>query len=65
MPELWTPEDLARFLKVTTQELSEMRCDGTGPEFSKFRRKIRYNPRHVSQWLEANTSTTTKEASNG
>ncbi|WP_104087275.1 helix-turn-helix domain-containing protein [Arthrobacter sp. GMC3] len=65
MPTLWTPEELALFLNVSTQELSVMRCDGTGPAFSKFRRNIRYNPRQVSEWLESNTRTTTKEASNG
>ena len=62
--ELWTPTDLATFLKVSTDELSKMRCDGTVPEFTKFRRKVRYNPRKVSEWLEANTRKSTKEETN-
>lgn len=63
-PELWTPTDLAKFLDVSTDELSKMRCDGTGPPFSKFRRNIRYNPRAVAQWLENLTRTSTKEETN-
>lgn len=64
MPALWTPDELAEFLGISTNELSKMRCDGTGPEFTKFRRNIRYNPRKVSEWLDANTRTSTKEETN-
>lgn len=58
--ELWDPETLAKFLGISSDELSKMRSEGTGPKFIKFRRKIRYNPRTVAEWLESCTMTTTK-----
>lgn len=64
MPELWTPEDLARFLKTTTNDLAKLRSTGAGPPFSKIGRRIRYVPGKVTAWLEANQHTSTREDTN-
>ncbi|KAA8890749.1 DNA-binding protein [Nocardia colli] len=56
---LATPEDLAEYLRTTTQRLANDRYHGTGPKFIKYGRTIRYRWADVHSWEEANSHTRT------
>lgn len=59
-PRLMTPTELAGFLQMDTERLSQMRSQGTGPRFLKLGRDIRYRWNDVREWLEENARTSTK-----
>lgn len=61
MPELWTPDDTARFLRITPDQLSKLRQSGDGPPFTKVGRSVRYIPGEVASWVKGNARTSTKE----
>lgn len=50
--EIWTVEDLARFLKVTTAAIYGMRYRREGPKALKVGRSLRWRKRDVLQWWE-------------
>jgi hypothetical protein len=59
---LMTPADLAEFLQVDTERLSEMRSRGTGPAYVKIGRDVRYAWPAVREWITANTRRATRAA---
>ena len=56
MEQLYSPEELAQYLSVSTQTLLRWRNDGKGPKFSYLAPKlIRYTSKDVQDWIEQNT----------
>ncbi|MCB4209172.1 helix-turn-helix transcriptional regulator [Arthrobacter sp. UM1] len=53
-PRMLTTDDLAAFLAITPDEVKRMRVTGTGPEYVKLGRRVRYLPRDLYAWLEEN-----------
>ena len=51
---LAVPEEVADFLRITTEKLSKMRSEGTGPRFLRVGRDIRYAWPDVHRWLDQN-----------
>lgn len=47
----WTSEELANFLQCAPQSLAAMRCRGTGPQFIKVNRMVRYLEIDILVWL--------------
>lgn len=62
-PQLLTPVQLAEFLQLDPERLSEMRSRGTGPAYIKIGRDVRYAWHDVRAWLAGNTRTSTRPAS--
>lgn len=56
-PRLWTTKETAAFLGISERALIRRRQRGTGPDFITMGRTIRYAPRDVGRWLEAQTRT--------
>lgn len=48
--------EVAEYLDVSVQALAMMRMEGSGPEFIRVGRRIRYRWDAVDAWLDANTS---------
>ncbi|MGW5053141.1 helix-turn-helix transcriptional regulator [Actinokineospora sp. NPDC004072] len=48
---MWDTDDLAAFLKVPAKTLREWRHKGTGPEYVRVGKHVRYDPRKVTAWL--------------
>ena len=53
LPNLLTPEQLSKRLTVTAATLGNWRARGTGPKWIRMEGQIRYNTKHVIQWLDA------------
>lgn len=54
-PKLWTTAETADFLGISERALICRRQRGTGPDFIQMGRSIRYAPRDVGRWIEAQT----------
>lgn len=54
-PRLWTTRETAEFLGITERALVRRRQRGTGPDYVRVGRSIRYAPRDVGAWVQANT----------
>lgn len=57
---LATPQDVATFLQIDRDRLSQMRSKGDGPPFIKLGRDVRYRWRDVTDWLESNLRTSAR-----
>jgi predicted DNA-binding transcriptional regulator AlpA len=55
-PRLMTQRQLAQCLKVSSRTLERWRAAGTGPEFIRLGKLVRYQADHVSNWLEGGSS---------
>lgn len=55
---LLAPPQLAEQIGVTVQRLAVMRMEGTGPNFIRLGRSIRYRREDIDAWIEANIVTT-------
>ena len=55
-----TPE-AANKLGLSVSQLNKMRHYGTGPEFAKFGRAVRYADEALDRWAEARRQTCTRE----
>ncbi len=53
--DLATPAEVAKHLRVTEQQLADMRYYGTGPEYIKIGRQVRYDWAAVRDYKTANT----------
>lgn len=60
MPEVWTQDDTARFLKIDVNAVRKMRQTPDGPPFFKVGREVRYVPGKVIAWCEARMQTSTR-----
>lgn len=49
--ELLTPEETAALLKVTVRTLRYWREQGTGPQYVRVGRRVRYRRRDLDAWL--------------
>jgi predicted DNA-binding transcriptional regulator AlpA len=58
---LLTPEEAAKFLKVSTSYLAKSRVDGSGPEFVKIGRTVRYLESSLRKFIRARTRTSTND----
>ncbi|MFD6715866.1 excisionase [Micromonospora sp. TSRI0369] len=52
LPELWSIQDTAAFLRVPVGTLYQWRHRRIGPRAFKVGRHLRYNPADVRAWLE-------------
>ena len=60
--QLLTPEELGEYLGMTKQQLAIMRVKGHGPRFLRASaNNIRYRWGDVTQWIDANSHTSTDE----
>lgn len=50
---LATAPEVAEYLRLDTQRLSQLRSQGGGPAYVKIGRDVRYNWRDVDAWLDA------------
>lgn len=48
---LWTPGELAAFLRLPEKTLRKWRSERTGPTWLKIGRHVRYEPEQVRNWL--------------
>lgn len=51
LPELWTIEDLASYLKVSVKTVRDWRLRGAAPRALKLGRHVRFRPEDVEEWL--------------
>ena len=51
--DLLTVADVARQLRVDPRTLSRWRGAGTGPQYVRLGRAVRYRPRDLETWLES------------
>ena len=58
---LMDPKAAAEFLGLSTLTLADMRCKGTGPQFCKAGRLVRYRFRDLQAWLDARTFSNTSQ----
>ncbi len=49
--EIWTSDETAAWLKISKHKLQQMRKLGTGPEFIRFGRHVRYEKKKVLEWF--------------
>jgi hypothetical protein len=55
-------EELARFLRCSTQMLEILRCKGGGPPYAKIGKLVRYRAESVLAWLAAHEVRSTSDA---
>lgn len=60
-PQLWTPDQFAKFAQLTPNQVKKLRSNGDGPPFIKIGREVRYIPRKVEQWLASRIVESTKD----
>jgi molybdenum cofactor biosynthesis enzyme MoaA len=61
--ELLTPDDAAKFLKLSASTLGKLRLSGGGPAYVKFARHVRYRSDELSRWVLSRERTSTSESS--
>ena len=61
LERLLLPEEAAQILKLSTSWLSKARMNGTGPEFVKFGRAVRYKQTSLLKFIQEQTRTNTNE----
>ena len=52
LDRFFTPKQLAAYLGSSVSALSQYRAQGTGPEYYKIGRAVRYRLSEVNEWLE-------------
>lgn len=50
---LWSVDDVATYLAVSTRTLYDWRARGYGPRALKTGRYLRYDPAEVRRWLDS------------
>lgn len=55
-PRLWTPTELAAYLRVSEAQLGQWRHKRMGPPFIKTGGLVRYAPAAIEQWLDTYTT---------
>ncbi|MFF0262585.1 helix-turn-helix transcriptional regulator [Streptomyces microflavus] len=53
MQKMITPKELAEHLGVPLQTVYGWNCDGSGPRYSRFGKRIRYAVADVEAWASA------------
>ena len=62
VPEVLTPKETARRLKVSTSWLAKARMRGDGPSYIQMGRAIRYTEAALLQWMKSRQRMSTSEA---
>ena len=62
LERLLLPEEAAEILKLSMSWLAKARMDGTGPEFVKFGRAVRYKQSCLLKYIQEQTRTNTNVA---
>lgn len=52
-PRLWTSKETATYLGMTEKALRQRRARGTGPDYIRTGRTVRYAPLDIARWVEA------------
>lgn len=55
-PRLWTPAELAAYLRVSEPQLAQWRYQRLGPPFIKTGGLVRYAPAAIEEWLDSYTT---------
>ncbi|OBF95111.1 hypothetical protein A5790_01845 [Mycobacterium sp. 852002-51152_SCH6134967] len=58
MTGLATAREVADYLHTTPNQLNRLRYEGTGPQYIKLGRSVRYRWEDVFAWVDANVRTT-------
>ncbi|SDN55045.1 helix-turn-helix transcriptional regulator [Allokutzneria albata] len=53
MPELWGPQELADYLKVSIETIYKWRTKRYGPPGVRIGKHVRYQPAEVLEWLNS------------
>jgi predicted DNA-binding transcriptional regulator AlpA len=61
LERLLLPEEAAKILNLSTSWLAKARMEGTGPEFVKFGRAVRYKHSSLLKFIQEQTRTNTNE----
>ena len=61
LDSLITPATLAERLEVAVRTLSEWRINGSGPQYIRLGKSVRYSPEAVDNWLLSQVHTGTVE----
>ncbi len=56
-----TEREEAERIGVSVRTIQSWRTKGTGPEFLKLGRAVRYNPRSTDEWLASRVRTSTAD----
>jgi DNA-binding transcriptional MerR regulator len=51
--ELWSIQDVSRYLKIPVKTLYRWRCQGYGPKARRLGKHLRYKPDDVRVWFES------------
>lgn len=60
---LWNEHQFAEYLGKTVRTVQSLRYHGTGPRFVKFGKSVRYEPKDIFQWIDANKTKSTSKGS--
>lgn len=58
---LWTTEETAEVLRISTSSLTKWRLVGRGPRFIRVGARVRYRPSDVTAFIERETRSSTSE----
>ncbi len=61
-PDVLSPKEAARALRLATASLAKMRCRGGGPDYLKLGRRIVYERSALDHWLDARRAKSTSDA---
>lgn len=53
---LATPEQVADYLQIPVKTLAKWRSEGTGPDYSKVGRHVRYDWADIREWLDTQSA---------
>ncbi len=56
-PGLAKASEVAKFLNTSTNQLTRLRYEGSGPQFVKLGRSVRYRWQDVYRWVDGNVHT--------
>ena len=60
--DLRSPDNVARRLGISIRTLERKRADGSGPQFVKAGRLVRYTDPDIDAWIAARTVQSTSES---
>ena len=55
LPDLLTPDETARLLRLSTRSLANDRCAGRGLSYIKLRGRVRYRREDVMRYIQQST----------
>lgn len=59
---MWDTKTTGKYLNLSARTLERKRIDGTGPEFVKLGKSVRYLPSKVDDWIAKHAATSTSSA---